>query len=509
MDRKPADGISSEVAVADLPAARPDARPAARLDHETPYRRPPVQLPEPDTAPAEGTTGSSWFGGLVNAGRSNEDSRVHEDWITHESVVRPSASRAVEEPAAKRAETPEPKYGPAPPATAGRTSFGFTAGPISPVRPASGPVSPAWTEFAPAQPAAPADHHEALPAPAASPSWSGTEPVAPSWPPPPRSAPVSLALEPVRHAELPIRSVPMAGSGIDTDIGIGIGPGSTGEFGAVRREPAGRPASPRTAPAANPRQPRFVTVGMLMLSVIVLAAGTVIGVVYFSGDDQSLSNVLNLGNNSSSNATAKRTVTAPLDNRSTASFEMLAAASTVHVSIGELGDDLYRISTPDDAGIRPSPVIHNDNVQLQVTRDGDGTGGEIEVVLAAKVNWQLRFSGYADEQVIDVSGGQVSGIEMIAGMHRAELDLGKPSGTVPVKITGAVDQLVLRSPDGCPMRVSVGGAAKTVVAGSRTLHKVAAGSTLTPKDWAAQKQNRYDVTTASAITSLSVENLVQ
>jgi len=247
---------------------------------------------------------------------------------------------------------------------------------------------------------------------------------------------------------------------------------------------------------------------MLILSVIVLAAGTVIGVVYFSGNDQSLDDVLNLGSGNS-NSTAGRTVTAPLDNRTAASFEMLAGANNVHLSIGELGDDLYRISTPDDAGIKPSPVIHNDDVQLQVTRDGDGTGGEIQVVLAAKVTWQLRFSGYADDQVIDVSGGQVSGIEMVAGMHRAELDLGKPSGTVPVKITGGVDQLILRSPDGCPMRVSVGGGAKTVVAGSRTLREVKAGSTLTPKDWAVQKENRYDVSTAAAITSLNVENLSQ
>jgi hypothetical protein len=328
---------------------------------------------------------------------------------------------------------------------------------------------------------------------------------------------MALSLEPVRHADLPIRSVPMTGTGLDTGArtrqgagtGIRIGHGGTGEFGAVRPERTEPAANPRTLPPAPPRQPRFVTVGMLILSVIVLAAGTVIGVVYFSGNDQSLGNVLSLGGGNTTDTAAKRTVTAPLDNRATASFELLAGATTVHLSIGELGDDLYQISTPDDAGIKPSPVIHNDDVQLQVTKDGDGTGGEIQVVLAAKVRWQLRFSGSAEDQVIDVSGGQVSGIELVAGTHRAELDLGKPSGTVPVKITGAVDQLVLRSPEGCPMKVSLGGGAKAVVAGSRTLREVRSGSTLTPKDWAVQKDNRYDISTASAIASLNVQNLVQ
>jgi len=287
-------------------------------------------------------------------------------------------------------------------------------------------------------------------------------------------------------------------------------PRNTGEFATVRGARAEPPASPRPAlaPAPLPRQSRIVTIGMTLLTVIVLGAGTAIGIVYFSGNDKNLGSMLNLGKNDTS-STADRTVTAPLDNRTAASFEMLAGVNTVHLSIGELGDELYRISTPADAGIKPSPVIHNDDVQLQVTPDGDGTGGEIEVVLAAKVNWQLRFSGSAQEQVLNLSGGQVSGVEMVAGTRHAELDLGKPSGTVPVKITGAVDQLVLRSPDGCPMRISLGGGVKTAVAGSRTLHDMRAGSTLTPKGWAVQKENRYDVTTASAMTSLNVQNLVQ
>jgi len=534
VDRKPADDMSSDVAVADLPAAR--------RDHETLYRRPPVQLPVTDALPAEGTTGSSWFGGLA-AGGAYEDGSVHEHGRMHEDDGRSGS----EDAAVQRAETPEPKYGPAPPATAGRTSFGFTAGPISPARPAHEPAPPVWNEFAPINPAIPADRY-GLPSSPAAPGWSGDETAGPSWPPP-HLTPTPLALEPLRHAELPVRSVPMAGNGKDSAAGHRDAPAGhrdapaghrdtraghrdtgagrrdapaghrdtgsrrhdTGEIGAVSRERAEQPASPRSEAVLPPRtrQSRIVTVGMILLSVIVLGAGTVIGIVYFSGSDKSLGSMLNLGRNTSASTADDRTVTAPLENRTTASFEMLAGVNTVHLSIGELGDDLYRISTPADAGIKPSPVIHKDNVQLQVTRDGDGTGGEIEVVLAAKVNWQLRFSGYAEEQVLNLGGGQVSSVEMVAGMRRAELDLGKPSGTVPVKITGAVDQLILRSPDGCPMRISLGGGAKTAVAGSRTIRDMPAGSTLTPKDWAVQKDNRYDVTTASAMTSLNVENLVQ
>jgi len=255
------------------------------------------------------------------------------------------------------------------------------------------------------------------------------------------------------------------------------------------------PAEPRP-----PRQSRGVTIGIVVLGLFVLVLGSVAGVVYFSGDDNGLSRMLQLG----AGGAKSRTVSAPLDNRSTASFEMLAGATSVHVTIGELGDDLYRISTPDDAGILPDPSIRDDDVKLQVSKDGNGIGGEVEVVLAAKVRWQLRFSGYAETQVIDVSGGQVSGVEMVAGAKQVQLTLARPTGTVPLKINGAVDNLVLKSPSGNPMRIKLGGGAQTVVAGSRTLKDIAAGSTLTPKGW--NTTDRYDVTAGARITALTVED---
>jgi len=125
-------------------------------------------------------------------------------------------------------------------------------------------------------------------------------------------------------------------------------------------------------------------------------------------------------------------------------------------------------------------------------------------VLAAKVRWQLRFSGYAEKQVIDVSGGQISGIEMVAAMKQAEVTLSRPAGTVPLKINGAVDKLVLKSPADNPVRIKVGGGAQSVVAGTKTLKDVAAGSTLTPKGW--NTADRYDVTAGARITALTIEN---
>ena len=92
---------------------------------------------------------------------------------------------------------------------------------------------------------------------------------------------------------------------------------------------------------------------------------------------------------------------------------------------------------------------------------------------------------------------------MIGGSRRFQLSLPKPAGTVPVRVTGAVEDFSITSPKDSPVRVQVDSGAKTVAAGDRTLRDVKPGLTLTPKGW--HVQNRYDVDAAARITLLSVD----
>jgi hypothetical protein len=496
VDRTATDDASSDVVVADPPMATGARR--GNGDQDTLYRRPPAQAPD--------AVDSSWF-----------------------------ADAAIPAPTTAA----PPNFGPTPPVgpEPGRTSFGFSSGPISPVRSSAAPGTPAPAPLnrsgglaassAPAQPreltaAAPVPPPTAPLDPLPTRSAAAPSPVAgaPAWRPGDTGS--WQAGESVPVADAPAwrpsdtgswqtgESVPVADAPVwrPTDTGswqTGESPAWRSDTGAqAGREsrPAAEPAAPPRVPESlPPRQPRIVTFGIAMLSGIVLLAGTVIGVVYFSGSDDSLDSVLKLG----ATGSESRVASAPLDNRSEASFELLAGANVVNLRIGELGDDLYRISTPEDAGIRPSPVVRDDAVQLQVNRDGDGTGGEIDVVLAAKVTWSLRFAGYVQEEHVDLTDGKVSTIDMVGATKHAELLLPKPSGTVPIKVAGAVEGLTVQSPAGSPVRIRVGGGAQTVVAGTRTLRDVAPGSTLTPKDWATD--HRYDVNTASRVTALTVETV--
>jgi hypothetical protein len=277
------------------------------------------------------------------------------------------------------------------------------------------------------------------------------------------------------------------------------GRGEPGPQGATlgNNDNTGRGTPNKNAPTAAPRRPRGVMWATVAMVFVVLVGGAG-AVLIVSGKGDALTSVLRSGAGSS----VGRTATAPLDGRTEASFELVTGTTKVTLRSEDLGSDLYRITTAADSGTVPRPVVDANRVQLHLAPDGDGASGNVEVVLAAKVTWSLRFTGGADEQRIDLGGGKVSGIDVIGGARRVELTLPTPAGTVPVRVTGAVDEFVVRAPANSPVRVHLDSGAKTVAAGEKTQRDVPPGSTFTPRNW--QVDNRYDVDAASRVTLFSV-----
>ncbi|MGA5304486.1 hypothetical protein ACPCHT_31565 [Nucisporomicrobium flavum] len=294
---------------------------------------------------------------------------------------------------------------------------------------------------------------------------------------------------------------------VEHDEGIGDFIGGPGR--EIRPHRAARHPAHPTAPAASaglpeaPRRSRGVLLAGLALTTAVLLGATVAGVAYFSGPDKDLTSVLELG---AGDKAEQRTASAAVEGRTAAGFDLVSAVTRVTVRSEDLGDRLFSVTTADDSGVLPKPVLAQDKVQLYLTPDGDGNAtGAVDVVLTTRVTWTLRFSGAADEQILNLQGGRVAGIDMLGGARRTAIQLPAAAGTVPLTVTGAVDELAMTSPVGNPVRVQVKGGAKTVAAGARTLRDVAPGSTLTPKNWATN--DRYDVNAEARVTLLSVETV--
>jgi hypothetical protein len=258
---------------------------------------------------------------------------------------------------------------------------------------------------------------------------------------------------------------------------------------------------PHRATSTGPRHGRGVQVAGAVLTVAVAVGATVAGIAYYSGDGGGITSVLE----NRAAQKPQREVTAPIDGRSAAEFELASAVNKVTVRTEDLGENLYRMTTSEESGMLPQPALSRSKVQLKLSSGGiDGTG-EVEVVLSTRVRWTLRFSGAADEQVLALGGGQVRAIDFTGGARRTDIQLPEAAGTVPLKLSGAVDELTMRAPLGNPVRVQMKGGAQAVVAGATTLKDLAPGSTLTPKNWSVD--DRYDVEADERLLRLTVETL--
>lgn len=472
--------------------------------------------------------------------------------------------RSTDEEPAEPEHKPEPPFGPAPPATGGRTSFGFTAGPIS----------GHWHDDEPEAPA-----EEPLPirsytgehAATGITNHAASELSRPTRAPRPRpdEAPVSPRPRDLldrtgtrdhltRTGAITPGDGPHTGSHRRSDLlGDTGSPGRVSMTGGYRSpydeptdpfsfvEGGRRPAAdeptranprvpdprprfdeehigdlvgdsaheirPHTAKALRneqqahrPDQPQRHTRGVLVagvaLTAAVLLGGAVGGFAYFSSGDGGVTSVLELG----AEETPQRTASVALEGREQAAFELVSAARKVTVRSADLGDTLFEATTGEESGILPQPTVTGERVQLNLAPTGAGDVGDVEIVLSSKVRWDLTFSGAAEEQILNLTGGRVEGLELSGGAKRTEIELPAATGTVPLRVSGAVDELMMRSPEGNPVRVKVKGGAQTVSAGARTLSDLEPGATLTPKDWATE--DRYDVEAASPLVLLMVSS---
>ena len=112
----------------------------------------------------------------------------------------------------------------------------------------------------------------------------------------------------------------------------------------------------------------------------------------------------------------------------------------------------------------------------------DGTSA-ITVTLNAAVTWRLDFAGGTERTAVDLRGGRVAGITVVAGSDIVDLALPRPRGTVPVLLSGGASQFLLSLPGGVPVRVTAAGGAGEVSLDGATHTGVGGGSVFATPGW--------------------------
>jgi hypothetical protein len=192
--------------------------------------------------------------------------------------------------------------------------------------------------------------------------------------------------------------------------------------------------------------------------------------------------------------------------RTSAALKVTAGTPVLEVSVGKLGGTLLRVSTPDDAPVRP--VLSGSRlIVLSLTgaeaAPGQGSGYAVKVVLNSAVTWSLDLAGGTQRTEADLRGGKVGGIAVTAGSDILDVSLPKPAGTLPFLLAGGASQFLLSLPGGVPAQVTVGGGASFVSVDDQNLTGVAGGTVLTPPGWATAT-SRFDIDATSGFSRLTV-----
>ena len=196
--------------------------------------------------------------------------------------------------------------------------------------------------------------------------------------------------------------------------------------------------------------------------------------------------------------------TAPLGATRTQLIEVTGAATLLHIRSAELGTLLFSVATM-DGGTAPTILRTARAVRLDLTRTGVAAdAGRIEVQLNSAVRWTVRLTGESAEREIDMRAGGLAGIEL-AGISRTVLDLPDPTGTVPLRVIGAVRDLQIRTGDGVPVRLRLGKGADTAAIDGARPRSVEPGTVLSTPGWRSAR-NRYDVKASAKVGSVRVDH---
>lgn len=196
--------------------------------------------------------------------------------------------------------------------------------------------------------------------------------------------------------------------------------------------------------------------------------------------------------------------------RTSAALEVTAGTPVLDVTVARLPGTLLRVSTPDDAPVRPvlsgsTPIV----LSLAGAPAGGAPGGNghgeyaVRVVLSAAVVWSIDFAGGTQRTEADLRGGKVGGIAVTAGSDILDVSLPRPAGTMPFLLAGGVSQFLLSLPGGVPAQVTVGAGASYVSVDNQDSIGVGSGTVISPPGWATAT-SRFDIDATSGFSRLTV-----
>jgi hypothetical protein len=197
-------------------------------------------------------------------------------------------------------------------------------------------------------------------------------------------------------------------------------------------------------------------------------------------------------------------VTGALSGAADAELDVVSGSDTVVVRAVDLGDQLFRASTPASARVVPSAAVDSQVVRVSLAGSGGRGGADLTVELSTQARWRIRLDGGASQQTVAMSAGHLTELDFGAGSTRIEVILPVPRGTVPVRMTGGASAFSLRLPPAVATQVRLaGGGGQASIDG--VVHTgISGGSVFTSDGWSTAT-DRYLIDNVAGVSALTLD----
>lgn len=187
-----------------------------------------------------------------------------------------------------------------------------------------------------------------------------------------------------------------------------------------------------------------------------------------------------------------------------ADFELASGATTVVVHSEDLGDALYRITTPDGAGLVPSAVVSDDHVVAQLSSSGVNGPSIVDIALSDAVAWTIHLDGGATEANVDMKKGGLASLDFGAGVTRIDASLPDEDGTIGVRMAGGASEFTVHAAAGVPARVTMGGGGGSATIDGTGHTGIAGGTVYTADGWDSAK-HRIDIDNTAGVSTFVLD----
>jgi DNA-binding MarR family transcriptional regulator len=168
----------------------------------------------------------------------------------------------------------------------------------------------------------------------------------------------------------------------------------------------------------------------------------------------------------------------------------------------DLGEDLYRARFEG-----PVPQVRLRDGVVTVQYKGrfhwDWRDRRSDVSLNAGLPWDVEVVGGANKLQGKLSHLDLRSFAVTGGLHQARLTLGRPTGSVPLKLTGGANDIRIERPTGTAVRLHVTGGAAGVTFDQQVLGSTA-GHTVLESSGASQARDVFEVEITGGMNKVTI-----